>query len=201
MATRAICSVSGCDKTHLAHTYCERHYRRFKKHGDPEGGGTAQGELPRWIDAVALRHTGDDCLIWPFGRHKDGYAQGRYPGLTTGRAYRAICELAHGAPPTPEHEAAHTCGQGRAGCVAPGHLTWKTKQDNEADKAEHGTIMKGSGHTNAKLTEADVVVIRGLLGTMAHKDIAARFNVSRPTVTMIATGATWAWLEADGEPG
>jgi hypothetical protein len=123
MASRAICSVTGCDKPHLARNFCNDHYRRFRRHGDPEGGGTGQGELRRWIDTVALPYTGADCLIWPFGRHKDGYAQGRYPGLPTGRAYRAICELAHGKPPTPEHEAAHTCGQGRAGCVAPGHLT------------------------------------------------------------------------------
>lgn len=194
MATRAICSVTGCDKPKIGLGYCERHYRRFRRHGDPQGGGTAQGELRRWIDAVALRHTGDECLIWPFGRHKDGYAQGRYPGLTTSRAYRAICELVHGKPPAPHYEAAHLCGQGRAGCVAPAHLAWKTKRDNEADKAEHGTIMKGSGHTNSKLTEADVIAIRGLIGTMTHAAIAERFGVSRPTISMIASGETWAWL-------
>lgn len=195
MATRAICSVTGCDKPSLAHTYCERHYRRFKKHGDPEGGGTAQGELRRWIDAVALRYTGDDCLIWPFGRHKDGYAQGRYPGLTTGRAYRAICELAHGAPPTPKHQAAHSCGKGRDGCVSPAHLLWKTHIENDADKSGHGTRVRGSEHSGAKLTEDDVIVIRGLFGTMTHCSIAERYGVSRPTISLISSGATWGWLK------
>lgn len=195
MASRAICSVAGCDKPHLAQTYCERHYRRFKKHGDPEAGGTAQGELRRWIEAVALRYSGNDCLIWPFGRHKDGYAQGRYPGLTTGRAYRAICELAHGAPPTPDHEAAHICGQGRSGCVAPNHLCWKTKQENEADKSAHGTLLVGSAHANSRLTEDDVQAIRRLLGTMTHQSIADRYGVERSTVSMISSGATWGWLK------
>ena len=196
MAAKSLCSVDGCDKPSLAKAYCERHYRRFKRHGDPEGGKAAHGELRRWIDDVALPYVGDDCLIWPFGRHKDGYAQGRYPGLTTGRAYRAICQLVHGAPPTPDYEAAHICGQGRAGCVAPGHLTWKTKRDNEADRAVHGTIMRGSSHSNSRLTESDVRVIRLLLDDgMTHGAIAERFGVARATISLISSGATWGWLE------
>ena len=196
MAERAICSVEGCDKPHLARTYCNDHYRRFRRHGDPLGGGTGQGELRRWIDDVAMHHTGGECLIWPFGRHKDGYAQGRYPGLTTGRAYRAICELAHGAPPSPDHEAAHICGQGQAGCVAPNHLMWKTKRDNEADKVAHGTLMMGSAHVNSRLSESDVRVARMLVDAgMTHRAVAERFGVSRSTISLIVSGATWAWLD------
>lgn len=195
MASRAICSVDGCDKPHCARTFCNDHYRRFRRHGSPTGGGTAQGALRRWIDDVALKHTGDGCLDWPFGLHKDGYAQGRYPGLTTGRAYRAICELVHGPAPTPEHDAAHTCGRGTSGCVAPGHLAWKTKAENEADKIDHGTLMLGSDHPNARLTETEVIEIRSLFGTMTHDAIAARYGVSRATVSLIRSGATWSWLK------
>jgi hypothetical protein len=194
MATRAICSVEGCDKPHLARGFCNDHYRRFRRHGDPEGGGTAQGALRRWIDEVALHYTGDDCLIWPFGRDKDGYAQGRHPGLRTGRAYRAVCELAHGAPPTSGHEAAHSCGRGHEGCVAPAHLSWKTHAENEADKKAHGTLIVGSDHANSRLTEDDVREVRRLFGTMTHEAIAERFGVARATISLISSGATWAWL-------
>lgn len=195
MASRAICSVAGCDKPHLAQTYCERHYRRFKKHGDPEAGGTAQGELRRYIDTIVLPFAGDDCLIWPYGRDKDGYAQGGYPGIKSHRAYRAVCELVHGAPPSPKHHAAHSCGRGHEGCISPSHLSWKTPSENAEDTRAHGTMMMGSGHTNSKLTENDVRAIRKLFGRMTHENIAARYGVARATISLISSGATWGWLE------
>lgn len=33
------CSIEGCDKRHEARGWCESHYQRWKKHGDPLGGG------------------------------------------------------------------------------------------------------------------------------------------------------------------
>lgn len=195
MGIRPLCSLEGCDKPHLALGYCEPHYRRFKKHGDPLLGGAANGDLAKWIDEVALPFNEDGCLIWPFGRHKDGYAQGSYPGIATKHACRAVCELSHGEPPTPEHEAAHSCGNGTGGCINPRHLSWKTHVENEADKVEHGTLLRGSRHTNARLTESDVREVRSLFGSMTHEKIAERFGVSRATISLIASGATWGWLE------
>lgn len=32
---RPKCSIEGCNKPNLAQTYCDMHYRRFKRHGDP----------------------------------------------------------------------------------------------------------------------------------------------------------------------
>jgi hypothetical protein len=33
------CAIEGCDRPAYARSWCERHYGRFKKHGDPLGGG------------------------------------------------------------------------------------------------------------------------------------------------------------------
>jgi hypothetical protein len=33
--TRALCIISGCDRPHYAHGWCELHYQRWRKHGDP----------------------------------------------------------------------------------------------------------------------------------------------------------------------
>ncbi len=195
MATPAVCNIEGCGKPHLARGWCESHYRRWRRHGDPEAGGTANGALRDWINDVAIPYLGDDCLIWPFARDKDGYAQGGHPDHLSQRAYRVICEFTQGPPPTPRHEAAHSCGRGKEGCVAPRHLSWKTHIDNEADKRAHGTLLVGSRHSNARLTEADVREVRRLFGTMTHSAIAERFGVSRPTISMIASGATWDWLK------
>jgi hypothetical protein len=47
----------------------------------------------------------------------------------------------------------------------------------------------------AKLTEANVLVIRSLLGRRSHAEISGFFGVSRSCIYSIAVGRTWAWLE------
>jgi hypothetical protein len=44
---------------------------------------------------------------------------------------RLMCEWHHGPPPTPEHQAGHTCPTGEnAQCVNPRHLEWQTREEN-----------------------------------------------------------------------
>lgn len=52
---------------------------------------------------------------------------------------RMVCEEVNGPPPTPAHQAAHSCGKGHLGCITPQHLRWATQVENEADKLIHGT--------------------------------------------------------------
>jgi hypothetical protein len=35
MTTPAPCSVPGCEAPHKTRSYCNRHYKRFRKYGDP----------------------------------------------------------------------------------------------------------------------------------------------------------------------
>jgi hypothetical protein len=45
---------------------------------------------------------------------------------------RIMCEWRHGAPPSPLHEAGHTCPTGENHrCVNPFHLEWMTRVENE----------------------------------------------------------------------
>lgn len=49
---------------------------------------------------------------------------------------------------------------------------------------------------STKLCEARVRTIKErLLAGEEHRAIAADFGVTRPTITMIATGKTWAWVQ------
>jgi hypothetical protein len=185
------CSISNCGKAPHAKGYCSSHYDRLRKHGDPLGGGTSRGEPMRFVHEVALRHIGDECLIWPFG--SDGYGKLWVEGKVVG-AYRYICELVNGPPPTPEHEAAHNCGKGHLGCISPGHLEWKTHAENEADKLEHGTHNRGERHGCAKLSEAAVLEILALKGVESQRNLAKRFMISQTTISYIHAGRSWAWL-------
>jgi hypothetical protein len=112
-------------------------------------------------------------------------------------ASRYVCELAHGAPPTPKHEAAHSCGNGKDGCVNQNHLSWKTRTENQADRLEHGTHNRGARQGRSKLNEDDVREIIALKGKEKQRDLAKRFGVTRMTVSSIHTGKNWAWVTTD----
>lgn len=91
----------------------------------------------------------------------------------------------------------HSCGKGHEACVAPGHLIWKTRAENEADKLEHGTSNRGERHGRAKITEAEARTILSLKGEVHQGKLAARFGVSQPTIADIHAGRRWAWLSEE----
>lgn len=139
---KAACIIEGCGKPRLARGWCPKHYQRWLKHGDPlttETNYPDRGDTLKWIDEH-LSYQGADCLVWPFYRNNDGYACLRVDRKNISVS-RYICIKVNGQPPTPEHEAAHNCGNGHEGCAAPNHVRWATKLENEADKLIHGTRL------------------------------------------------------------
>lgn len=138
-----LCTVDGCGDKHIARGYCWNHYKRFRSHGDPLAGRAFNGDALRYYTETVLSHDSDECLIWPFARNPepDGRAM-RYLGGKMVTVARHLCIEVHGQPPTPEHVAAHSCGNGRMGCVAKRHLRWATKKENGEDRARHGLMEK-----------------------------------------------------------
>lgn len=136
------CKVSGCSKPARRWGMCNTHSTRWFSHGDvhkvlksgrkPKHRGLFMSE---WVRAI-LPYDGDDCLTWPYATDKDGYGLGELGGKIR-RAHRYICMLAHGAPPTQRHQAAHSCGKGHLGCVNPRHLRWATNSENQLDRWAH----------------------------------------------------------------
>lgn len=166
------------------------HPREAWPHGRP---AATRGEARRFL-LDAFVYEGDDCLIWPFNRDDKGYATTKWKGRSA-RAYRVVCEAAHGAPPTDEHEAAHSCGKGHLGCIAKGHLRWATHLENHGDRIEHGTNNRGESNGNALLNEFSVRRIRELMKEGSRSDdVGAQFGVSRATVNAIVRGENWSWV-------
>lgn len=133
-------------------------------------------------------YDGPDCLIWPL--HKcNGYGTFGYLGKHH-YAHRFMCELVNGPAPSPDHEAAHSCGRGDQGCIHPKHLSWKTHTDNQLDRAQHGT--KNTWAKGGKLTAQQAAEIRALKGKKKQREIAAIFGISRSQVSWIMTGKSWA---------
>lgn len=133
------CSVAGCHRREKARRFCSAHYNRWQKYGDPTDGRperAAPGETIRFLEAVAIPFSGVECLLWPYGKYPNGYGQIRIGGGTK-VVSRLVCERAHGQPPTPKYEAAHSCGNGHLGCVNPQHLRWATSKENKLEGAIH----------------------------------------------------------------
>ena len=193
MATSPVCIIDGCGKGgKLVKGWCDNHYRRWRRHGDPEAGRVSHGEPMRWLMAHA-DHDGSECLIWPYGVSESGYGKIARDERWH-NASRIMCEVVYGPPPSPAHQGCHSCGQGHKACVNPRHLYWGSPAENSADQVGHGTRLKGEDIANSKLTEADVIEIRRLALTIPQKEIAARFDLSKQQVSKIVKRERWGWL-------
>lgn len=186
------CKVEGCGKRSGYRGYCMAHYLRWKKYGDAEAFHPDYQHVRRWFDRH-VDYQGDDCLQWPFSVGDHGRGTATLNGVSMS-APRVMCILAHGEPPTPEHETAHNCGNGHLGCMNPKHLRWDTAAGNHADKVLHGTIVRGEAVNTAKLTEDQVRELRRLTW-MGRKELADMFGVSVWTIWEIRTRRSWAWLD------
>jgi hypothetical protein len=143
------CVVEGCSAPRAKgrQNMCGLHYQRNRKYGDPLAGQTNKGALERFL-SEHVAHSGDECLPWPFGTKGNGYGHIRFHGVSM-TANKAMCILAHGAAPSPQHEAAHSCGNGHLGCVNPRHLRWATRLENVHDAMRDGTSSRGERHSQS----------------------------------------------------
>lgn len=190
---KSICTIPGCGKNHRAHGYCNGHLRRWQKYGDPLAGHTAKGAVKAWVKRHSA-YVSDECLIWPFARNNAGYGIVNLGNGHNMIASRYMCGVAHGEPPTPFHEAAHSCGRGHTGCVNPNHLRWATKPENSEDMIAHGTSVHGVRNPMAVLSEEDVRSIRSMLGRATQREIAASYGVTQSAISGIACGRSWRHL-------
>lgn len=126
---------------------------------------------------------------------------------------RLVCAAFHGAPPTPEHHAAH--GDGVPMNNRADNLRWATRSQNMEDSRRHGTMAighrhgrtaspeknpRGESHGHSKLTEQDVLAIRSAERMPGSGVVlAAQYAVCPATISMIRAGKIWRHIH-NGEP-
>lgn len=201
MATKRLCTIAGCDKPYLARGYCQKHWSRWRRHGDPNKIlGTPMGAAQEFYVKARGMQT-DECILWPYCRDDCGYAVLGQPAGSKipKRAHILLCIEFYGPRPSRNHDACHNCGNGHLGCVNPRHLRWDTKKNNCADQLIHGTRQRGEDKARANFTNAQVlevrfrVAFRKLTGERV-KDIAASYGVDPRRVTEITKGRSYAHI-------
>lgn len=142
-----------------------------------------RGRNKQWIRAHLDYPHQDWCLIWPFARAEGKTVQF---GKKNINLPRFMCEWRNGPPPTPKHQAAHSCGRGHEGCMNQLHLRWKTNSENQLERYQHSGPVK-----RAKLTAPQVEEIKSLNGQAHRFAVARQFGVSEVTIRSIWNGTLW----------
>lgn len=122
--TAAVCLIAGCDSPGVKREWCQKHYRRWQRHGDPLYETTADDRLWKKIEFT------DTCWLWLGRANKGGYGLawlGRSSTPVATSAHRVVYERLVGPIP-PDMQLDHLCRNRR--CVNPHHLEVVTPRVN-----------------------------------------------------------------------
>lgn len=137
------CSVKGCETRSRSRGWCQKHYLRFRAHGDPMA--YRPNELPfrdKFKSKVELIPF-STCHWWTGWTDKYGYGQTTKDGKFI-KAHRAAYEIYIGPIPG-GLLVCHTCDE--PSCVRPSHLFVGSHKDNAADMMKKGRWANGSSRT------------------------------------------------------
>jgi DNA-binding CsgD family transcriptional regulator len=139
-------------------------------------------------DGPVVRPELGPCWVWIAACEAAGYGRLAVDGKAR-KAARVAFFLQHGR--WPSMNVLHRCDN--PPCVRWDHLFEGTQRENMRDCVSKGRLrpprLHGSAHPRAKLTEEQVIAIRSKTGS--HREIAARYGVSRETVSQILRGQIW----------
>ena len=190
-------SCSICDQPVDSRGLCRAHYRRWRRHGDPLGGG--RGHRPKGLsveESFRWFMPGDPpiegCWDWTASTASHGYGQFSITvdgKLRVLRAHRVSHEIFIGPIPA-GLDVLHSCD--RPVCVQPAHLRAGTATENTQDSRERNRMALGSRNGHAKLTEADVIWIRQ--SSLTNSAIAQLYQLDPSNISHIRRGKKWKHL-------
>lgn len=136
-----LCSVSDCEKVVHCKSYCEKHYRRFKRTGSPHEGGKFEANADAAFERNVIRYEDSEkCWGWkgkvrtnPNGSPSFGVVT--HPGSRSERSHRFSYKKYKGPIPEGLH-VLHSCDN--QPCTNPKHLFLGTHFDNMQDMINKG---------------------------------------------------------------
>ncbi len=187
------CSVADCARPHKGRGFCEAHYQRWLKYGDPLHVGV-KDDRP-WLERFASRVVrGDGCWGWSGSRDAFGYGRFTVPeGRRSDGAHRISYRLYCGEIGAGLH-VLHRCDN--PPCTRPDHLFLGTPAQNVRDAVAKRRNTRRAKHPKAKLTEEQVIEIRRSYGRNgvggdSIPALARRYAMATSTIGAIVRGENW----------
>jgi predicted XRE-type DNA-binding protein len=185
-----VCFVADCPNKYFAKSFCNKHYRRWRNTGNPltfrRNFGQGENTEERFWSRVIKS---GKCWIWQGGVSPYGYGYVGYKGKVW-QAHRLSWLLTFNKKPK---FLLHSCDNKL--CVNTLHLSEGNHTQNMADMVNKSRQARGERNGHSKLSESEAMeVIQMLKSKKQQKEIAAIFNIARPTVSSIATGKSWKHL-------
>jgi hypothetical protein len=141
---------------------------------------------------------GDGCWEWTGSIGTGGY--GHFGDGAGGKvaAHRFSWSLWNGKIPEGMF-VCHHCDNRK--CTRPSHLFVGTNEDNVNDMVSKNRHTPGSRNAGAKLTEADVAIIRSMPVYHGSRTAIARmFGVSQSIISDIVSGKRWKHVQLPAPP-
>ncbi len=195
----SICQVNDCERKPIAKGYCHKHYMRLRTHDDPtmtltdKGNGfTPEERFWSKVNKNGQTHPYDpslgSCWEWKgLCLQSSGHGQ-----ITVAKkhwvTHRYSWFLLYDEDPP--QMLLHSCDN--APCVNPAHLRKGGAIENMRDKVERKRSASGERNGAAKLTNANVEIIRqNLVNGQTQKSQAELFGVGTSTINRISKGTHW----------
>jgi HNH endonuclease len=124
----ALCDVADCDGEVFSRQWCQMHYTRWLRHGNPLH--IARDLRPAYERVMARAVRNGDCLEFTGSRNRGGYGMIRDRGRMR-LAARVVIEHHLG---TSDLHVLHSCDN--EACVEIEHLRYGTHQENIAERQE-----------------------------------------------------------------
>ena len=189
-----MCKIIGCGDGVYAFGLCGKHYQRFRKYGDPNGGIKNQAPLEERFWRFVKKS--DGCWAWTGNKSRLGYGRISIGPKSLGyvQAHRLSWEM-HNKQKIPDGLVVmHMCDNPE--CTKPEHLRVGTFKENTHDMISKGRrrTVAPTGEDNGKaiLTEEQAREIKQSAESMAS--LARKFGVSPNCVRGVKIGRTWKHL-------
>ena len=192
------CSAPGCSRPRAKREWCNAHYIRWRRYGDPLGGrlrlnrnlGLEEREV--FAHFMAGSPPAEGCWDWTAATAASGY--GVFGMVVGGKpqtiyAHRTSYELFNG--PTEGRWVLHQCD--RPICCQPLHLHLGDHDLNMRERDERARTLAGEQQPMAKLTNDQVSWIRQQT-SITDQAIADQLGISRATVGQVRRGESWKHL-------
>lgn len=183
------CSIESCGKKVVGFGYCNKHYARFKRHGDPNyvNPKKSYGTPRERFENKFKKSSTKECWEWLGNKDKCGYGRFFKEGkLTSYLSHRFSYELYIGDIDE-GYCVCHLCDN--TSCVNPSHLFLGTHKDNMNDRDNKKRCQRGEKSGVSKLKEEDVKGIRE--SNLKSSKLEIMYGVSRSTISLIKSRKSW----------